>query len=129
MAATKATLLCIDDHQNSLSGWALFLQHVGYSVLSAANPDEGLQLFATNPIDAVVLDYSMPDLDGGRMAPAINRIKPSVPIVMFTAHPHLPKGASRFVDSTVVKGQPPQVLLDRIEQLLASADQGGKAQP
>jgi CheY-like chemotaxis protein len=121
MAVTRATLLCIDDHQNSLSGWALFLQHVGYSVLSAANPDEGLQLFATNAIDAVVLDYSMPDLDGGRVAAAMKRIKPNVPILMFTAHAHLPAGAVRFVDSTVIKGQPPQVLLDRIEELLAAA--------
>lgn len=120
---TKATLLCIDDHQNSLSGWSLFLQHMGYSVLSAANPDEGLQLFATNAIDAVVLDYSMPDLDGGRVAAAMKRIKPEVPILMFTAHPQLPKGAQRFVDTTVVKGQAPQVLLDRIEELLAASSE------
>jgi CheY-like chemotaxis protein len=46
-----------------------------------------LEIFATQQIDAVVLDYAMPELTGDAVAETIKRVKPDVPIIVFTGFP------------------------------------------
>lgn len=58
-------ILCIDDEPANLTVRKLVFQSVGFSVLTASSGKEGLNLFRTNLIDAVIVDYSMPDMDGG----------------------------------------------------------------
>jgi CheY-like chemotaxis protein len=111
------TVLCIDDHENALAGWSLYLQGAGYLVLGATKPDEGLQLFGTNPVDAVLLDYSMPGMDGTEVAQAMKRIKPDVPVILFSGRV-LPKHAVELVDAVIFKGEPPQNVLKRLDELL-----------
>lgn len=112
------TVLCVDDHRNALSGWALYLQTMGYNVVCASSGEEGLELFATRQVDAVVLDYSMPDVGGGEAATAMKRIKPQVPVILFTAYSEVPEPVKQTVDAFLVKGQAPDVLLKIMDQLL-----------
>ena len=88
----------------------------GYSVLGASHPQEGLELFATRPIDAVVLDYLMPEMDGAEVAGKMKRIKPDVVIIMMSGISALPE--LKHVDTRITKGLPPSVLLDTIDRLL-----------
>ena len=53
-----------DDDRESLQIRKLLLETQGYSVLTADNGPEGLRLLAENPVDIIVLDYVMPDMDG-----------------------------------------------------------------
>ena len=64
MSRRKATILCIDDHWNGLIGRKLLLEESGYEVLEATSGAEGLDLFFLRPVDAVVLDYQMPGMNG-----------------------------------------------------------------
>jgi len=118
------TILCIDDYETSLGGWCLYLQGVGYSVITAQTAQEGLQLFAVSPVDLVLLDYDLPDSNGNEAAATMKRIKPDVQILMFSGVPHVPESARRHVDAFVQKGQSPAVILDKIRELLKSS---GKA--
>jgi DNA-binding response OmpR family regulator len=111
------TLLCVDDNQVALSGWSLYLQMRGYTVISAATADEGLQLFATRLIDAVILDYAMPEQNGQSVAALMKRLKPDVPILLFTGVSELPADIAASVDAFMVKGGPPAELLKRIDSL------------
>ena len=112
------TLLCIDDEANALAGWCLYLQGAGYIVMGAASPAEGLQVFATTHIDAVVLDYSMPDQNGDGVAATMKKIKPEVPIVMFTGFSELGSQARADVDVFVTKGCHPSILLKTVDEVL-----------
>lgn len=118
MSTGQKTLLCIDDHKPSLAGWCLYLQGAGYSVETAHGAQEGLQLFATQPIDLVLLDYAMPEADGGEVAATMKRIKPQVRIVMFSGVSEVPPEARAHVDAFLQKGQPPSVVLQKIDELL-----------
>ena len=113
----QKTILCIDDYKNALAGWCLYLQGVGYRVMTAADPTEGLQLFGTNPIDAVVLDYAMPEINGGQCAETMKHMKPEVRILMLSGQ-RVPEKTIRSVDAFVVKGQHPGVLLAVLDKLL-----------
>jgi DNA-binding response OmpR family regulator len=118
------TILCIDDYETSLGGWCLYLQSVGYSVITAQTAQEGLQLFAVSPVDLVLLDYDLPDCNGHEAAATMKRIKPDVQILMFSGVPHVPESARQHVDAFLQKGQSPAVVLDKIRELLNSS---GKA--
>ncbi len=115
------TILCIDDNQVAVSGWSLYLQQRGYAVLSASQSEEGLQLFATQPVSAVILDYNMPGLDGNAVSTLMKRMKPEVPIILFTGVSELPADILATVDGFMVKGKPPSEMLPIIDRLLGVA--------
>ncbi len=112
------TILCIDDNQVAVSGWSLYLQQHGYTVVSAFASEEGLQLFATQPVSAVLLDYNLPELDGTAVSALMKRMKPEVPIILFTGVSELPTEVLATVDGFMVKGKPPSEMLGIIDRLL-----------
>jgi len=119
MVAERKTVLCIDDYETSAAGWCLFLQSFGYSVTTAFSAQEGLQLFATSPVDLVMLDYTMPDLNGGEVAEAMKRMKPHVPVLLFSGISEIPGPTRQHVDAFLQKGIAPGIVLQKIEELLA----------
>ena len=118
------TVLCIDDEQVALSGWCLYLQTKGYKVVGTASAEEGMQMFAVQPIDLVVLDYSMPDLNGSRVSEVMKRIKPKVPIILFTGSVGVPDDIRRTVDGHILKGGEPAELLEKIDSVLDISESG-----
>jgi CheY-like chemotaxis protein len=116
-----ATILCIDDEALGLHVRKTILERAGYRVLTATDGVSGLGLFEGEPVDAVVLDYSMPGMDGGQVASAMRRSKPRIPIMLLSAYMHLPDEVTREVDSFVTKGEGAQVLLSKVAELVESA--------
>ena len=118
MSRAKATILCIDDHWNGLIARKMLLEQSGYAVLEASGGDEGLKLFLSRKVDAVVLDYQMPGMNGDVVAAKMKRINSNVPIMLLSAYGPLPKSKLRSVDSFLSKSQPPNMLLDTLKGLL-----------
>ncbi len=114
----KKKLLCVDDEVLGLKVRKLLLEQYGYEVLTAAEPAEGLTLFRANPVDAVVLDYYMPGMDGGKLAAEMKKAKPAVPIILLSAYITLPESALSAVDAFITKGGSPEVLLGKIDELV-----------
>ena len=118
MSRAKATILCIDDHWNGLIGRKMLLEKNGYEVLEASGGDEGLKLFLSRNVDAVVLDYQMPGMNGDVVAARMKRINSHVPIMMLSAYGPLPKKKLSSVDSFLTKSQPPNILLSKLQGML-----------
>lgn len=114
----KATLLCIDDEPTALKVRQMMLEILGYVVLTARDGHEGLQMFSSQAVDAVLLDYAMPGLDGGQVATSMRQLKPEVPIIMLSAYVDLPEEALRAVDAFVTKGDSTETLLSQIQSCL-----------
>ncbi len=112
------TILCVDDERHGLMIRQMLLERVGYSVLTAGTAREGLTLFSSRPVDAVVLDFYLPDVDGGKVATAMRLIKPDVPIIMFSVQWSLPEETGTVADAVLGKGQHPSGLLNTLERLL-----------
>jgi len=80
---TNGTLLCLHRDPTQLS----LLERSGYQLLTATCGTEGLRLFMSHPVDAIVLDDQLGLLDGGVVADEIKRVKPQVPIVRWSSLP------------------------------------------
>jgi CheY-like chemotaxis protein len=118
MSRRKATILCIDDHLSGLIGRKMLLEQDGYEVLEASGGAEGLKLFSTHPIDAVVLDYQMPGMMGDTVAAQMKRMKSNVPIMLLSAYGPLPERKLKSVDTFLSKSQSPATLLTTLHDLL-----------
>ena len=116
-------VLCVDDEQLALSGWCLYLQTKGYNVVGASSPEEGLQVFAVQPVNLVVLDFSMPEMDGKNVSSLMKHMKPSVPIILFTGSPGVPDDIHTTVDDHVLKGGEPSELLEKIDTVLGIVEE------
>ena len=112
------TVLCVDDEKIGLRVRKIMLESRGFAVLTASNGPEGLKLFEENHVDVVVLDYYMPDLNGGQVASEIRRRRPGVPIVFLSAYFSLPPEAMEVADAFITKGDPPDVLIEKIQNLV-----------
>jgi len=118
MSRLRSTILCIDDHWNGLIGRKKLLEEHGYRVLEATSGAEGLKLFRSHSVDAVVLDYQMPGMSGDVVAAKLKRINSHVPIMLLSAYEPLPKKKLQSVDTFLCKSQPPKILLSSLQHLL-----------
>jgi CheY-like chemotaxis protein len=98
----------------------MLLENSGYEVLEATGGDEGLNLFRSHPVDAVVLDYQMPGMNGDVVAAKMKRIRSSVPIMLLSAYGPLPESKLKSVDTFVPKSQEPKMLISTLQHLLNS---------
>jgi len=118
-ASHGKSILCVDDEGTGLSVRKAVLESQGYRVFTAGNGREALRLFSSEMIDLVVIDYAMPEMNGGEVAEEMKALRPAVPILLLSAYVDLPAEALAFVDKSVIKGEPPSVMLGAIAQLLS----------
>ncbi len=121
MAQTSHLILCVDDEIIGLRVRKVLLGRAGYRVVTAENGDLGLRVFQTEPVDAVVLDYSMPGMHGGEVAARMREIKPNIPILLLSAYLGLPAEVTNLVNLYMTKGEGAPVLLQKLETLLQPA--------
>jgi PAS domain S-box-containing protein len=114
----KSSVLCIDDELSNLKVRKLLLESAGYSVLTASGGKEGLDIFRSNLVDAVVVDFSMPDMDGGTVAAHVKRIKPRIPVIVLSGYRGAQETLNGVVDLFIKKGGEPKDFLSRLESLI-----------
>ncbi|HSE04990.1 MAG TPA: response regulator [Methylomirabilota bacterium] len=86
-AAPRAVILVVDDNQDNRDMLARRLRRQGYEVLTAAGGRAALVALARAPVDLVLLDVMMPDLDGYAV---LERLKADpalrdIPVLMISA--------------------------------------------
>ena len=116
----KATILLADDDPGILDSWRALLQHAGYRVLAARDGRQALRIFSAEAVDAVILDYEMPEMDGGTVAAQIRQIKKGVPLILFSTLLAVPNDVLALFNLHVSKGDSFGVLMTAIEEALLS---------
>lgn len=121
MSASSPIILCIDDEALGLQIRRAVLERAGFRVLTATDGLSGLSLFRTQLVDGVVLDYYMPEMDGGAVAQAMRRERPHIPIMLLSAYINLPAEVVALADVTLLKGEGPVELLSKLRLMLGTA--------
>jgi CheY-like chemotaxis protein len=112
-------VLCVDDEVVGLRVRKILLERAGYRVVTAPDGRSGLELFASQPVDVVILDYSMPGMHGGEVAEKMRQTKPGVPILLLSAYVELPDQVRSLVDVYMTKGEGAPTLLEKLSNLLS----------
>jgi CheY-like chemotaxis protein len=115
---TAKTVLFVDDEPSILSIRRLVFEALGYSVLTATCGEDALQVFAMYPVDAVVLDYWMPGMDGEETALCIRKLRSDIPIILSSGCLAVPARVLEIVNASVEKGARPEALIEALEQQL-----------
>ena len=120
-APVPKVVLCVDDEEAIRRLLKSALEQSGYATLIASNGREALRLAAQHWIDAVVLDYGMPDLNGGDVALEMKRLRPDIPIILFSGSSDLPWSTRTHVDAFVAKSERMSALLAVLARLLQAS--------
>ena len=118
MKLNSNLVLCVDDEVIGLQVRKILLERAGYRVLTVVDGPSGLEIFSAEPVEAVVLDYSMPGMHGGEVAVRMRQTKPQVPILLLSAYMGLPAEVTSLVDLYMTKGEGAPVLLEKLASLL-----------
>lgn len=123
MTRDSKNILVVDDEPKILEAVASFLKSRGFSVYTAENGAQALELFARMNVALVVLDLMMPGMPGEEVCRVIRK-KSRVPIVMLTAKAQENdqlEGLGLGADDYITKPFSLKVLCARIEALLRRA--------
>ena len=78
------TILVIDDDQSIRSLVEQVLCEYGYNLLLAENGSKGLEIFRQTQIDMVLLDLSMPGMQGGEVLAELKALSTQIKVILFT---------------------------------------------
>jgi CheY-like chemotaxis protein len=112
-------ILCVDDQAATLALRSQVLSSAGYKVLTASDAAGALELFRRIQVDLVVTDYCLPGLTGAQVAAEMKRLKPAIPVVLFSGLVEAPLG-SEHADLVITKGIPVVAFLSEISKLISN---------
>ena len=84
MSYSRGNILWVDDEIEHLKPHILFLEEKGYSLSKASNGQDAIELCKENTFDLILLDQSMPGMDGLETLAAIKKDRSSQLIIMIT---------------------------------------------
>lgn len=97
-----ARVLVVDDQREMRQSVRRVLSRMGHEVVEAADGREALAALATPPIDLVVTDLNMPEMDGIELILSVTDRWPSMPIIAISGGGLLPK--ELLLDNAAVLG-------------------------
>ena len=83
---TGKYILLADDEPKMRRVLEMMLQRMGHRVLSAANGREALEQFISSPVDLVIADLRMPEVNGLELLASLREQGSQVPVIVITAH-------------------------------------------
>jgi PAS domain S-box-containing protein len=82
------TILLVDDEENLLALGSRMLEHLGFTVLTAADGQQAVDLYRQRgkEIDLVLMDMTMPHMDGAEAFHELRRLNPDVRVVLASGY-------------------------------------------
>jgi len=128
------TILVVDDEPALLRLMEFMLRREGYTLLTATNGDEAIEVIYERRPDLIILDIMMPKRDGYQVTemirssddPAIT----SIPIVMLSAKAQdedIVRGREMGVEEYITKPFEPEHLASVVAGILRDREAGGPA--
>lgn len=120
--AAERKILLVDDEKVNLELTSVIFRNRGFSVLTASNAADAVELVGRERPDIVILDYMMPGMDGSDALKAIKHNFPDTPVIILTGRGSeqiavelMRGGAADYIRKPFLN----QDLLERVERVLA----------
>jgi two-component system, cell cycle response regulator DivK len=130
VSSDRPRVLVVDDYPDAREMYSEYLGYCGFDVVEAANGMEALQRAVETQPDIILMDLSLPVMDGWE---ATRRLKADartagIPVVALTGHAlaGISEGARKAgCDAFVTKPCLPQDLVEEVRKILARAAKPG----
>ncbi|MDA0306833.1 MAG: response regulator [Proteobacteria bacterium] len=86
----------IDDNADYRAELKLSLEKSGHVVRAAAGGNEGLALFAEQPVDVVITDVIMDEGEGVETMRQLHRLAPGLPVIAISGNPSYLKSMEKL---------------------------------
>jgi DNA-binding NtrC family response regulator len=108
----------VEDEELQLRLREMLLESAGFKVFGARTAKEAMEIFRSNHIDAVVMDYWLSVENGTAIAEQMKALRPRTPIVMLSGFSSLP-GEGAVVDAWLRKAEiQPEDLIREVTRLV-----------
>jgi len=116
-SGTGRTVLLVEDEPVMLSLAGTMLERLGYRVLAAASPAEGLRIAAQHAdlIDVLMTDVIMPGMNGRQLADEVLRLCPDVTVLFMSGYDE------DIVAGNILHAGSPQILREPFSRMALSA--------
>lgn len=117
------TVLIVEDQLEMRAINAVYLHHHGYNVLAADNGIDGVEAAREKHPDLILMDISIPGMDGIRATEELKRDPETgdIPVLIVTAHPYGSVGKRAIdagCDGYLTKPCDPRRLLQEVQRRL-----------
>ena len=84
----KKNILIVEDHELTRFGLKTTFEDVDYVgvIYEASSAEDALEIFKNNPVDIVIMDLGLPNMNGIDATQAIHSINKDAKIIILTSH-------------------------------------------
>jgi CheY-like chemotaxis protein len=127
MTDNPKTVLLVEDNEDNRIVYSTILQHFGYRVMEALNGEEGIAKARAEKPDLILMDISIPIIDGWEATQVLKRDPDTkhIPIIALTAHAlasDREKAMEVGCDSYLAKPCEPKAVVSEVQKFLGSRD-------
>jgi two-component system, cell cycle sensor histidine kinase and response regulator CckA len=83
-AAASRTVLIVDDDPQILRLVEKMLRHKSFKILVAPGPGQALEICGNEPVDLLISDIGMPEMDGHKLAQKVLELRPQASILLIS---------------------------------------------
>jgi two-component system response regulator HydG len=80
----KPRILIVDDDAGTLASLSRAFALEGYTALTASSAARGLERLQEEPVDAILSDVVMPEMDGLEFLARVKERSPDVPVILMS---------------------------------------------
>lgn len=112
-------VMVVDDEERIRSVFCKIMQREGFHVIEAANAVDAYDLILNNPVDLILLDINMMEVDGTVLYEVVRQFFRKAKVIVTSVYPledqkKLIKGAADYYD----KSDSLQILIRKVNRLL-----------
>jgi len=127
----KKHILVIDDDEKLCQLLSDYLSRYDYKVVTKTKPTEGLRFIENKPVDLIILDVMLPEMDGFEVLKNLRKHQ-QIPVIMLTARGDTMDkivGLELGADDYLPKPFEPRELLARMQSILRRSEQLSSTEP
>lgn len=113
-----ATILVVDDEPPIRQLVARILERKGHTVIQCG--DAASALAVTEPLDLLVVDFVLPDINGRELTEQLRATRPTLPVILMSGYLPDPELAPPAPSTFMQKPMTPTVVLETVDQMLGS---------
>jgi len=123
----SGTILLVDDEEIVRKVGRRMLERAGFEVITAEDGEEAIQVFRVhvNEISCIILDLTMPHMDGGQAFSELRRIRKDTPIILSSGYDEqevLERFAGKNIAGFIQKSYQGVRLLSKIKEALGNSE-------